>query len=408
MADATLSMARTRGPFSHPEFAVIWAATSLSLTGIAISDAASSWLMTTIDADPRAVSLVQVASNLPMFLFTLPAGALADLVRPRTFLIALESFIVVLMTAFGAAIYFHAVGMVSLLSVVFILGASWSLGAPAWMAITPMLVPDEHLERANAANSVGYNVSRAVGPAIAGFAIYHFGAQSPYWLFAAADLASVAALLWWRPTGGDAPRSGETMRSACAGGVKLAVTNLDFRRTLKRTVLIYPFAAAYVAMLPLVAQRLGSAGAEYYGYLLGLVSVGAVFGAFLLARLRVRFSPDDTVAVGTLGLAAGLVLFGVADSLWLAAIASLVCGACWTVILAVLYVSAQLSLPDAVRGRGLGVFLTAIFGCVTLGAVVWGQIAALAGLTSAFFVAAAAAVAMIPVGRRWKLKGSGA
>ncbi len=407
MAEASLTAPRTRGPFSHLEFSVIWAATSLSLTGIAISDAASSWLMTTIDTDPRAVSMVQVASNLPMFLFTLPAGALADLVKPRTFLIMLEAFIVVMMTAFGAAIYFQQVGVGILLSVVFVLGASWSLGAPAWMSITPMLVPHHHLEKANAANSVGYNVSRAIGPAIAGFTIARFGPQAPYWLFAAADLTSVAALLWWRPVGGDAPRSGETLRTAVGGGLKLALTNRVFRQTLFRTVAVYPFAAAYVAMLPLVAQRLGPGGSEYYGELLGLVSVGAILGAFLLDRLRAVCSCDDTVAIGTLGLAAGLVMFGLAQSLVVAAIAALVCGACWTIILAVLYVSAQLSLADNVRGRGLGVFLTAIFGSVTLGAICWGQIAAFGGLAAAFYVAAAAAVVMIPLSRHWKLAHSG-
>ena len=407
MAEATLTAAPTRGPFSHPQFDVIWAATSIALTGIAISDAASSWLMTTIDADPRAVSLVQVASNLPMFLFTLPAGALADLVKPRTFLIGLEIFIVVVMTAFGAAVHFHHAGAGMLLSVVFLLGASWSLGAPAWMSITPMLVPARHLERANAANSVAYNVSRAVGPAIAGFAIVHFGPAAPYWMFAAADVVSVLALLWWRPVGGDAPRAHETLASAVGGGIRLAFSNRQFRQTLGRTVAVYPFAAAYVAMLPLVAQRLGAGGAEYYGELLGLVSVGAILGAFALDPLRARFSPDDTVAIGTLGLAAGLVLFGFAHSLPLAAIAALVCGSAWTLTLSVLYVSAQLSLADDVRGRGLGVFLTVIFGCVTAGAALWGQLAALFGLTSAFVVAATAAVVLIPLRGRWKLKGTG-
>jgi predicted MFS family arabinose efflux permease len=403
MALATLT-APTRGPFSHLEFSVIWAATLLSLTGIAISDAASSWLMTTIDADPRAVSMVQVASNLPMFLFTLPAGALADLVKPRTFLIGLESLIVVMMAAFGAAIYFHWVNGPILLCVVFVLGASWSIGAPAWMAVTPMLVPSCHLEKANAANGVGYNVSRAVGPAIAGVAIARFGPEAPYWLFAAADLCSVFALIWWRPLGGDAPRSGETLHAAVAGGISLAFRNPVFRRTLARTVSVYPFAAAYVALLPLVAARLGGNGSEYYGDLLGLVSVGAIVGAFVLRWLRARFNHDETVALGTLGLAAGLVLFGLAQSFWFAALAAVICGASWTVVLAVLYCAAQLSLADGARGRGLGVFLTAIFGCVTAGAACWGQIAAYWGLSAAFFVAAAAAITMIPVGRRWKLE----
>ena len=75
------------GAFSHTPFVVMWVATTVSLTGLAISDTSSAWLMTTLNPDPRAVSLVQAASTLPMFLCTVPAGALADMVQARRFLI---------------------------------------------------------------------------------------------------------------------------------------------------------------------------------------------------------------------------------------------------------------------------------------------------------------------------------
>jgi MFS family permease len=401
-----LAAATVRGPFSHRPFAVIWAATSLSLTGIAISDAASAWLMTTIDADPRAVSFVQVASNLPMFLFTLPAGALADMMQPRTFLIAIESFVVVMMTCFGAAIYFHLVGPALLLAVVFLLGAVWSLAAPAWMSVTPMLVPPQDLEAANAANSVGYNISRTIGPALAGFAIARFGPQSPYWLFAAANTISVLALLWWRAPRRASARKRESFPNAIGAGLLHVLENRKLQHTLWRTIAIYPFAAAYLAMLPLVAKSLPAQGAQTYGFLLALISVGAILGAFALERLRSRYSPDRTVAIGTLILVLGLAMFAAAGSFVLAAGAAVVCGAAWTIILAVLYVSAQLALPDEKRCRGLGVFLTAIFGCVTLGSALWGQLAAWTGMTSAFLIAAIAALALIPISRRWDLLGA--
>jgi MFS family permease len=398
----------TRGPFSHIPFAVIWAATSLSLTGIAISDAASAWLMTTIDADPRAVSFVQAASNLPMFLFTLPAGALADLTHPRTYLIAIESFVVLMMASFGVAIYFHLVTPALLLTVVFLLGAIWSLAAPAWMSVTPLLVPPIDLEGANAANSVGYNVSRAIGPAVAGFAIVHFGPQSPYWLFAAANTVSVVALLWWRAPLRVRSRKREPFLKAINVGLRQVVTNAQFRHTLWRTVAIYPFAAVYLALLPLVAKNLPEHGAQTYGFLLALISLGAVLGAFVLNKLRSLHSPDRTVAIGTAILAIGLAIFAMANNSILAAVAAVVCGAAWTIILAVLYVSAQLALPDGTRCRGLGVFLTTIFGCVTFGSALWGQLAAWLGVTDAFLVAAAGSFLLIPISRRWGLLGAGA
>jgi MFS family permease len=100
---------------------VMWIATTLSLTGLAISDTSSAWLMTTLNPDPRAVSLVQVASSLPMFLCTVPAGALADMVEPRRFLITLETLVVLLMGLLGAVIFFGWLTPTYLLSTNFIL-----------------------------------------------------------------------------------------------------------------------------------------------------------------------------------------------------------------------------------------------------------------------------------------------
>src|SRR5277367_4922963 len=110
-----------------------------------------------------------------MFLCFLPAGALADIVEPRRFLIALETFVIALMALFGAVIFFHWVNPLYLLSTCFILSVAWSLSTPAWLSITPLLVPPRDLAGANAVNSVGYNVSRAVGPVVAGLAIASWG-----------------------------------------------------------------------------------------------------------------------------------------------------------------------------------------------------------------------------------------
>ena len=97
------------------------------------------------------------------------------------------------------------------------------------------------------------------------------------------------------------------------------------------------------------------------------------------------------------------MFFGLAHNLFLAGPAALIAGAAWTVVLSVLYVSAQLALPDWVRGRGLSIFLTVIFGSITLGSALWGVIAANAGLAVALFAAATSALLAIPLSWRWRL-----
>jgi predicted MFS family arabinose efflux permease len=273
------------------------------------------------------------------------------------------------------------------------------------LSITPLLVPPCDLDSANAANSVGYNVSRAIGPALAGMALSGLGPAAPYWIFGAADLTSVAALMWWRPPPQrQAHLPSERLLSAVQTGLRHAAGNKDLRSTLVRTVAVYPFACAYTALLPLVARNQMSLGPEFYGVLLAVVSIGAVIGSFILTWMRGLFGPDLVVALGTVGIAAALVLFGLAHDPILAVSAALIAGASWTIVLVGLYVSALVSLPDWVRGRGLAVFLTVIFGSVTGGSLAWGQIAKVEGLPVALFVAAAGVLLMIPLSWRAKLR----
>jgi MFS family permease len=393
------------GAFAHAPFTVFWIATTLSLSGIAMCDAASGWLMTNLDTDPMAVSMVQVATSLPMFLFTLPAGALADIVEGRRFLIIVESFITALIVIFASMISLRLETPNSLLVITFALSASWALAAPAWLAMTPLLVPRHDLDGATAANSVGYNISRAVGPAVAGLAIVELGIGSPYWIFAATNLVTIAALLWWRaPQTTSVSLPAERWTSAVRTGLRHAAYNKHLRATLVRTIAVYPFASAYIALLPLVARSQMTQGPALYGVLLAAIAIGAVGGSFALTGLKRKLGPDWTVVLGTIGTAVALVLFGLARNPATALGAAILAGACWTIVLACLYVSAQIALPDWVRARGLAIFLTVIFGSVTVGSAIWGHIAASFGLPIAHFAAAAGALLAIPFTWRWKLQ----
>ncbi len=171
-----------------------------------------------------------------------------------------------------------------------------------------------------------------------------------------------------------------------------------------RAVGFFLFASAYWALLPLVARSQIAGGPGLYGMLLGIIGVGAVGGAFVLPWLKSKLGPDRLMAVGALGQALAMVLYGVAHEPLLALVASMIAGASWIAVLATLSVSAQVALPDWVRGRGLALYTTVFFGCLTLGSAAWGEIAAWVGLPDAHFIAAAGAIAAIPLTWRWKLQ----
>ena len=164
------------------------------------------------------------------------------------------------------------------------------------------------------------------------------------------------------------------------------------------------FASAYWALLPLVARMQIAGGPGLYGVLLGVIGAGAVGGAFLLPWLKPKLGPDWLMAVGAMGQALAMLLYGIAREPVTALAASVIAGASWIAPLAMLNVSAQVALPDWVRGRGLALYTTVFFGCLTLGSVVWGEVAALVGLPAAHFLAAAGAIAAIPLTWRWKLQ----
>jgi MFS family permease len=385
---------------------VIWIATVVSNVGMWIQSTAAGWLMTSLNPDPRAVAMVQVVTSLPLFLLGLPAGALADIYDRRRLLLLMEILGIVLTLVLALLISLHHVSVFSMLLLIFLAGVAYALDAPAWQAIVPQLVGHKDLAPAVALNSVGINISRAIGPALAGLTIGWWGISAPFWINGISNVGVVAALFWWREKQSQAPREfpPERFGDAIRTGLRHARYNRLLRATLLRTTGFLLFATAYWALLPLVAKdRLGG-GPELYGLLLGAIGIGAIGGAFLMPRFKQRLGADGFVVAGTVGTAVTLVVFGLARQPAIAFLACLLAGLCWISVLATLNVSAQVALPKWVRGRGLATYSTVMFGAMTLGSMLWGEVASLTGLPIAHCMAAAGAVAAIPLLRRWKLE----
>jgi predicted MFS family arabinose efflux permease len=392
-------------PFRHRAFAVIWTATVVSNVGGWMYSAASGWLMTSLDPSPLLVALVQTASNLPIFVFALPAGALADIFDKRKYLLVVESLYMVVVALYAAMVGLGLATPGNLLLFTLLLGAAGALSGPAWQAVVPRLVPKDELPAGIAANSIGVNISRALGPALGGVAISGWGIVAPFCIDAISSLAVIGALLWWR----ESKKPGtllpaERFGQAMWAGVRYARHSSPLRATMARAVGFFLFASAYWALLPLVARHQVAGGPGLYGVFLGAIGVGAVGGAFFLPWLKPRLGADGLMALGALGQGIALALYALARDPVTALVASLIAGASWIAAMATLNVSAQVALPDWVRGRGLALYTTVFFGCLTLGSAVWGEVAALVGLPTAHALAAAGAIAAIPLTWRRKLQ----
>ena len=367
--------------------------------------AACGWLMTSLNPAPLTVSLVQVASSVPMFLFAIPAGAIVDIVDKRRFLIVGETCNTAIACVFAALVWFDLVTPGRLLVFSFLVAAANAFTAPAWQAVVSLLVPKSDLPRAVAANSAGVNVSRAVGPALAGALLGVFGVAAPFFINAVSNLGVNGALLWWRePRRARSALPPEHLQSAILTGLRHVRYNTALIATLIRAAGFFLFASAYWALLPLVARSQIGGDATLYGVLLGAIGVSAVGGAFALPWLNDRLGPDRLAAAGALGTAAATALFGLAHNPATALAASLIAGVSWIAALSSLNVSAQVALPEWVRGRGLAIYVTVMFGALSIGSAVWGQAAESLGLGPAHFLAAAGGAIAIPLLRCWKLQ----
>jgi len=393
-------------PFRHRNFALLWGASLVSNIGSWMHDMAASWFMTTLDSTPFMVALVQSASTLPVCLLALPAGTLADRMDRRRLLIVVQVIMLVLAAALGLLAFAGRVAEPMLLAITFGMGLCTAVMSPTWQSIIPRLVPAQDLQPAVALHAVGVNISRAIGPAVGGFIIVAMGIAWPFMINAASFLAVIAALWLWRTTPA-APRNDQpSFLASMREGLAHAAQNQALKNTLVRSVLFYSFGSAYWALLPLIAREQLHGQASMFGVLTGCIGAGAVGGALLLPRLRQRYGLDRVLTMGILGTVASLAGFALFHAPLLGMITALLAGASWIAGLSSLNVAAQLAVPDWVRARGMALYTTALYGCLALGSMLWGQIATRFSLAPTLLLAAGGALAGLLLGQHRRLQAS--
>ena len=366
----------------------------VSNIGTWMHDVAAAWLMTTLAPEPLMVALVQAATSLPIFMFALPAGALADLIDRRRLLLGLQVCAGCLAVTLALIVAAGAITPGLLLLFTFLLGTTAALGAPAWQAMTPDLVPKPLLAPAIALNGVGINIARAIGPALGGLVITALGLVWPFVFNALSFVAVILALwLWRRETKPASALPAERFFAAIRAGLRYARSSAPLRATLVRSAGFFLFGSALWALLPLLARGPLAGGPGLYGALLTGVGVGAVTGALLLPPLKARLGADLMVALGTAALALSMAALALVPMVPVALPACVLAGLAWISVLSSLNVSAQMALPAWVRSRGLAVNLAVFFGSMATGSILWGWLAGRVGIDLTLLIAAAGALA---------------
>ena len=294
----TVSAATPWSPLTVPAFRTVWIAVLITNIGGWIASVATAWLMTSLDPSPLMVSLVSVATNVPLFLFALPAGALADIVDRRKLLILAQVFMLALTVLLLALTVSGAVSPLTLLVLIFLIETGTAFETPAYLAVLPGLVPRHQLQPALALNGVGINISRIVGPALGGLIIGSLGVASALLINALSFASVILAYARLPQTPAETCLPAERFISAMRTGLRFARESTELKATLVRASAFLLFASAYLALLPLIGRDQLGAGAWGFGMLFGSHGAGAVLGALLLPHMRSRLGSNQLILGG--------------------------------------------------------------------------------------------------------------
>ncbi len=360
--------------------------------------------MTTISDSDDMVALVQAATTLPIMIFSLAAGALADNFDRRNIMLAAQ----ILMMLVSAVLAVFAIsGMLSpwmLLAFTFFIGCGTALHNPSWQASMGDLVPREHLPGAVTLNSMSYNLMRSVGPAVGGMIVALAGAAFAVALNAISYVALIHALWRWKPQRPPRSLPREAFGSAISAGLRYIAMSPNLLKVLFRGFLFGLAAVAVLALLPLVARDLVQGGAFTYGIMLGCFGAGAIGGAMLNARVRENWRNETIVRAAFMGFAVSAVLLALSRDLWLSCLVLLPAGACWVLTLSLFNVTVQLSTPRWVVGHALALYQTATFGGMAAGSWLWGLTADAHGADQALIVSGVVLLGGALIGLRFVLE----
>jgi len=368
----------------------LWLANIVNSLGTWIQNTASGWIMTDLAPSPIMVSLVQAAAQLPVFLLALPAGALADVMDRKRNLLLTNTF---MLAVAGALAIFAVLGHVDatvLLVMTALLAVGAALSGPAWGATVQLTVPRQDLPQALVLNSVGFNIARVAGPAVAGLILATAGATIAFGANAAsfAFVVVVVGFVLTFPrtqTSIDVPP--EPLRSAMRVGVAYSLAEPVVRSALVRSAAFYGCGSAIWALLPLYVRQVLGLSSASFGVMMGVIGAGAVLGAVGMPRLRKLFPRNNLIMLSGVLCGLALIPLAVIPSAVTAHVALLVFGVAWIVGATNLQATVQLAAAPWVRARVLALYQAVFNGAMGLGAIGWGWLGDHVGLTGTILAA---------------------
>ncbi len=363
----------TFAPFRYPAFQAIWIANIASNLGSSIQSIGAAWLMTSLTSSHRMIALVQASATIPIMLFGIFAGAIADNFDRRK--VMLWSQYGMLAASILLAVFAWADWMTPwlLLSLTLAVGIGTALNSPAWQASVRQQVGIRDLPQAISLNTISFNLARSVGPALGGMLISLWNVALAFSVNAICRPVLIVVLLRWKPEASSFDR--RPMMPAVAEGVRHCAYSSPIRRILMRGLCLGFGFAAYQALMPAIARNQLGGDEIGFGLLLGLFGIGSILAALVTSRARRRWGTEWMLMAATLAYVLAQSILAEAHTLLAALPATLLAGAGWVSGLTTINVVMQMRSPDHILGRCLSIYQAVTFGGMAVGSWFWGALA---------------------------------
>ncbi len=370
------ALRRIAAALTYRDFRVLWFGAFISTIGTWMQKVAQSWLILTVTGASSAfyLGLDSFLGELPILLFTLIGGVVADRRDRRQLLLASQYVQMTAAFTLAALVYFDVVRIWHVLALSVMTGLAQAFGGPAYQSLLPSLVEKEHVPNAIAFNSIRFQLSRVLGSLLASATFAAFGMVVCFGLNGLSFLAVIVAILSLRirhiP-----PASSTRMHHELQGGFAFVRANqgliglavLGFATTF--------FGNPLLTFLPVFTTNVFGGDVYEYTYLMAMAGGGAAAGALVVAW-RGRFPHmGRTLLMVQIAFGVLMVLFAFLRVFWLNAVVLLAAGACMVMVTAMLSSLVQLTAPDAMRGRVMSIYMVAFRGGMPLGSLAGGWVA---------------------------------
>ena len=381
-------------------FLRVWLATILSATFVSVQDVTATWLMHDLGAS-YSLSLMATATSTPLFLFSLPAGVIADIVNRRTVILGAVAWQAACSAVLALAAWTQVIAINSVLVCIFALGIGIAFTAPVWGAIVPDIVSKEELPSAITLGGVQMNVAGIVGPALGGFLLPLLGPPSLFAISSMTFVIVALVVLPWKPPKKPARKFRQNFVESLIGAVRYVRNSDRIRIILCRNFLFSLAISAMPALLPVIMFGELKCSPRQLGLAFTCVGAGSLAAAVIfLPYLRQRTSPNAITSIAMALITLVFVAMAFLRTPSLLMIYALLAGVAWTLVGTELWLVAQRVISGSVRGRMNALLIMVGQGGIALGSILLGMGAAKAGLHLTLVAAAVLACIVLGLGYR--------